>query len=768
MAHRSLAIVSNSKLFFLCLCLATVLSFTRETGAATHDYFTIRVVDDQTGRGVPLAELRTVNKVAWWTDSNGIVAFNEPGLMDMDVFFHASSPGYAYAKDLFDFRGVKLKPTVAGSATIKLKRLNIAERLYRITGQGIYRDSVLAGQPVPLQQPLLNGRVMGQDSVLATPYHGKIYWFWGDTDQPSFPLGNFGASGATSEWPGRGGLDPAAGVDLTYFANEAGFSKPMCQLPGPGAHWIQSLLTLPDDHGGERLVAHVANHTNVGAAQSWDLLIFNDEKRVFEPLQHWDVREGADCFHSFRGFADGVDYFYLFPNWRVQADLKSLRDLASYEALTCVAGRGKIQGQKTQLDRDSKGKPHYTWKAGADRLSPDRVRELIAADRLKPEESWIDLHDFETGARVPAGRGSVYWNHFRRRWIMLISHRFTVGEIWFAEADTPVGPWAYARRVLTHGDYNFYNPVQHPFFDQDGGRLIYFEGTYSDFLSGARVQMPRYDYNQLMYRLALDDPRLALPVAVYRLRGTNHTMLLRVREQVEVAEIWKRIEDVAWFALPPHSRGHGLVPIYAMEKEETTLSLTPPSGSTAQPLFHGLSLVEPELGRTLSGEWEFQAQMPDGGELKFLLEISAQGENVKVHSPDGNVTGEGTFRNGKLELTLKTEKDSYRLHGAFKGRTLAGNWSQAGDLRKMNWTASQPATAFPEHRSAALVVLKEYRKLTGEGRCYSTELTAPPGFKPEGRPLCRVWKAPSAIMVADWTIRPSGSEPGVSSSSSAR
>src|SRR5262245_23779649 len=45
------------------------------------DYFTITVVDEQTGRGVPLVELRTVHQVAYYTDSNGIVAFREPGLM---------------------------------------------------------------------------------------------------------------------------------------------------------------------------------------------------------------------------------------------------------------------------------------------------------------------------------------------------------------------------------------------------------------------------------------------------------------------------------------------------------------------------------------------------------------------------------------------------------------------------------------------------------------------------------------------------------------
>jgi hypothetical protein len=63
---------------------------------------------------------------------------------------------------------------------LPLRRLNIAERLYRITGEGIYRGSILVGQPVPIKQPLLNGKVVGQDTVIVTPYKGKLYWFWGD------------------------------------------------------------------------------------------------------------------------------------------------------------------------------------------------------------------------------------------------------------------------------------------------------------------------------------------------------------------------------------------------------------------------------------------------------------------------------------------------------------------------------------------------------------------------------------------------------------
>src|SRR5689334_337736 len=87
-----------------------------------------------------------------------------------------------------------------------------------------------------------------------------------------------------------------------------------------------------------------------------------------------------------------------------------------------------------------------------------------------------------------------------------------------------MGPWVYARKVVTHDDYTFYNPRQHPFFDQQGGRRIYFEGTYvTTFASDKAVPTPRYDYNQMMYRLDLDDARLNLPVAVYERTAADGT-----------------------------------------------------------------------------------------------------------------------------------------------------------------------------------------------------------------------------------------------------
>src|SRR6516162_8544144 len=117
--------------------------------------FAIVVVDEETGRGVPLVELRTVHDVRYVTDSAGVAAIDEPGLMGQSVFFHVKSHGYEFPKDGFGNRGRAFDLVEGGSATLKLRRVNIAERLYRVTGAGIYRDSLLTGRPAPIREPLL-------------------------------------------------------------------------------------------------------------------------------------------------------------------------------------------------------------------------------------------------------------------------------------------------------------------------------------------------------------------------------------------------------------------------------------------------------------------------------------------------------------------------------------------------------------------------------------------------------------------------------------
>jgi hypothetical protein len=104
--------------------------------------------------------------------------------------------------------------------------------------------------------------------------------------------------------------------------------------------------------------------------------------------------------------------------------------------------------------------------------------------------------------------GSVRWNAHRKRWVMLAGQiggkASFLGEVWYAEATHPTGPFAKAVRVVTHDKQTFYNVCHHGFLDRAGGRVIHFEGTYTNDFSGNPHKTPRYNYNQVLYRLDLD------------------------------------------------------------------------------------------------------------------------------------------------------------------------------------------------------------------------------------------------------------------------
>ena len=82
---------SRSSLFIVLLLVPGVCR-SESAASQTGRYFAIEVVDDQTGRGVPMVELQTTGNVRYYTDSNGLIAFDEPGLMGRQVFFGVSPP----------------------------------------------------------------------------------------------------------------------------------------------------------------------------------------------------------------------------------------------------------------------------------------------------------------------------------------------------------------------------------------------------------------------------------------------------------------------------------------------------------------------------------------------------------------------------------------------------------------------------------------------------------------------------------------------------
>jgi hypothetical protein len=497
--------------FLLCALLLAIFTSPAKTAP-----FAIKVIDETTGRGVPMIELETVSHVAYVTDSNGYAAIDDPELMGRRIFFYVRGHGYLFPPDGFGSYGRALEVRPDGHAELKVQRVNIAERLYRITGEGIYRDTQLLGLKPPL--PPHNGQVAGQDTVQVAIYAGRLHWFWGDTMRMEYPLGHFRMSGATSPLPGA--FDPAVGIPLEYYAGENRFSRPMWPpVPGhpAGLVWSDGFVAVPDHHGRERLLAHYSQRLGLEKELAHGLSIFNDETAQFDELkvlplaEPWRYPKG----HPVRGRGE-LDRYVLFratanshapfPAVRVRATVEAVTDPASYEAFTC------LKPGTSEVEKGADGQALWAWKSNAAPLTQKEEADFIRAGKLRAENARYQVKDAETGKPIELHAGSVRWNEYRKKWLLIAGQRggtSFLGEIWLAEADDVTGPWRTARKIVTHQRQTFYNPVQHDFLDQEGGRFIYFEGTYTNEFSGNPTSTPRYQYNQIMYRLDLSDPRLA-------------------------------------------------------------------------------------------------------------------------------------------------------------------------------------------------------------------------------------------------------------------
>lgn len=512
-------------------------------------FHSILLYDNITGRGVPLVSLKTINHVEYVTDSNGYVAFYEEYLMNQPVWFYISSPGYEF-DSVWGLVGKSVNVTSGGSTILNIKRKNIAIRLYRTSGAGIYRDSIMLGHKSPIKEPLLNSKVIGLDSTISTIFKGKIYWFFGDTERPGFPLGNFHVTGATSELPSRGGLDPNIGINYNYFT-EKDFVKSLAPFePLNVPTWVHSIITLRENNQ-ESMVGWFYKFSN---PEEMGTMQWNDNKEIFELVEKHQEKNNIriNGAHTFIHRDNNIAYIYFaspYPNVRVRADVKSFHNISEYESYSClVEGSNK---NEEKIDRDSQGKVIYRWKKNTSNLFLNDYVNLMLKLKLQFNEvDYLKLREFSTERIVLAHRGSVHFNYYRKKYIMILVETYgnpgMLGEVWFTESDNPEGPYNYAQKIATHGRVNFYNPVHQPFFDQQGGRIIFFEGTFtSTFDTGHPV--PYYNYNQLMYRLDLNDVRLPSPVYF---NGKDYSF-----EKSENSII-------VWYSFTQKEKGYELEPIY--------------------------------------------------------------------------------------------------------------------------------------------------------------------------------------------------------------
>lgn len=427
----------------------------------------IVVVDRENGWPVPQVELTTTHQVRFVTDNAGVAAFDLPELMGRETWLSVMAHGYECKADGFGNRGVRLTPQPGKTVTIEVDRTIIAKRLGRLTGGGLLAEAQRCGDHFDWRE----SGILGCDSVQLAVHRGRLFWAWGDTTMARYPLGIFHMTGATTALRPLENFEPPLKLEYDYLTNEAGQPRAIADLGGPGPTWLSGFISLPNASGTPHLVAHYAKIKPPLSVYRTGLCVWNEKSRQFESsVVLWEKKEGGS---SPSGEPTGHPVIWTDETgkrWVLFGDpFPSLKMPHSFEA----------------------------WRDREQWVRVEAPAEIRSAD----------------GEAVKVHRGSIAWNAFRKRWVCLFgqlggkaSH---LGEIWYGEARSPFGPWGPVVKVLSHDRYSFYNPRLHPEMTPDGSPVLLFEGTFTRQFSATKDPTPRHDYNQVLYRIDLDDPQLA-------------------------------------------------------------------------------------------------------------------------------------------------------------------------------------------------------------------------------------------------------------------
>jgi len=315
--------------------------------------------------------------------------------------------------------------------------------------------------------------------------------------------------------PGPDSWNPAKDVPLKYFEDaKTGFAAETCRMAGDGPTWAGALASVLDENGQDKLVCWYAKIKPPMETYRRGVAVWNDTSHRFESVKEFGPEPigPPDGSHDLKVKEGDSEWLYFadpFPFARVRSRFADYVDPAAYERWSCETADSTATNPV--IERDSHGEPVFRWRRGGSSFDQKRQQFLVSKGLVKPEECPIRFRTGD-GKEMQISRGSVAWNAYRKKWIMLFGQAFAkeslLGEIWFAESDALTGPWDRAVKVVTHDKYSFYNVAHHPELDSVDGRTIRFEGTYTLSFSGVEQPTPRYDYNQILYELDLTDPRL--------------------------------------------------------------------------------------------------------------------------------------------------------------------------------------------------------------------------------------------------------------------
>jgi len=430
-------------------CFIAVLLSIQACGNA-QEIFRIDVVDKENGWPVPLVELRTTHDVRFVTDNAGVVALDLPELMGQETWLFVQGHGYSVAEDRFGYRGIRVVPRPGKSIRVEVERELPAKRLGRITGGGLFAESQQFGEMLTWKEQ----GILGCDSVLSVEHNGKKFWAWGDTVLPNYPLGRFHMIAATSKVQPFDNLAPPVKLPFNYFVNARGIPRNVAEMPGVGPTWLRGLASLPDKTGTLHLVATYSKIKPPLEEYERGLCVWNEAEEKFEKFKMLWTKTPAQPkpVPAPQGHATNV-----VDN---QAGTRSVVFGDPFPSLRCAA----------------------TFEAWAD---PKQWVHLDAHPEVSVQG---------TGNKIVPHRGSIAWNNYRKRWISIFTQlggtSSHIGELWYAEAEQPEGPWNDAVQVVTHNNYSFYNPKIHVLDQLGDSPVVLFEATYTKAFSKTSTPSP--------------------------------------------------------------------------------------------------------------------------------------------------------------------------------------------------------------------------------------------------------------------------------------
>ena len=173
---------------------------------------------------------------------------------------------------------------------------------------------------------------------------------------------------------------------------------------------------------------------------------------------------------------------------RVRAAPEALADQGSYEVLSCLEEGTGRSPDSVAVERDGNGRPIWKWRRSTV-LHPRGTHAKWEREGAVPRKSDPRiLIDIATGKEIGAHRGSIAWNHFRQRWIMIFGQTRALGDIWYSEAPTPFGPWGYAVKIVTHTKLQLLQSQTSPVLRSRGRPVCVLRGNLHEHLFGESRQ----------------------------------------------------------------------------------------------------------------------------------------------------------------------------------------------------------------------------------------------------------------------------------------